>query len=292
MISFAENMIKMNFQRIFETFLREQDLAINPIESYNAFIETDIKNILNDNIIRSEKDFDVRFSDPYIEAPDLDELNPSQCRKEKLSYEAQLFITVAKYVNNKVQKDDVYKIKLCNLPLMIGSNIDPLVSLSREERLDIGEAAEDPGGYFVMEGSEKILLMQERSRPRYPSLFRKSSSKSKAKVDGFVTESSPLNVFYTSGQSLTDIDSKVLKVFEKNNIIYCNTGFKEYSFNIFYMFHSLWYLLYYYDLSNKVEIEAQKARQANRAFNKNAIMTKNLMSLKVRNFKLITIIIK
>jgi intein/homing endonuclease len=48
-----------------------------------------------------------------------------------------------------------------DMPVMVKSQICPLSTMSRDELIAIGEDPDDPGGYFIINGTERILVLVE-----------------------------------------------------------------------------------------------------------------------------------
>lgn len=49
-----------------------------------------------------------------------------------------------------------------HLPIMLRSNRCVLAGRSEEELAALGECPLDPGGYFIVRGSEKVVMIQEQ----------------------------------------------------------------------------------------------------------------------------------
>ena len=54
------------------------------------------------------------------------------------------------------------KILLGRFPIMLQSNLCVLNNLSKKVRFYMGECRNDPGGYFIISGKEKVIISQEK----------------------------------------------------------------------------------------------------------------------------------
>jgi len=66
---------------------------------------------------------------------------------------------------NNVQKRSYFlpeKIYLGKIPIMVQSDFCILNGLSKEMRYNFGECRSDPGGYFIIDGKEKTVIIQEK----------------------------------------------------------------------------------------------------------------------------------
>ena len=56
----------------------------------------------------------------------------------------------------------IEKVFLCKMPVMLHSNLCILRSLPETTRFSMGECIHDYGGYFIIDGKEKVLVSQEK----------------------------------------------------------------------------------------------------------------------------------
>lgn len=87
-------------------------------------------------------------------------VTPFQCRLRDCTYSAPLYVNV-KYTR---QKQIVVKnnIQIGRIPIMLRSEKCVLNNKSSEELGALKECEYDPGGYFVVKGTEKVILMHEQ----------------------------------------------------------------------------------------------------------------------------------
>ncbi|KAL8931308.1 MAG: hypothetical protein Q9211_007067, partial [Gyalolechia sp. 1 TL-2023] len=72
--------------------------------------------------------------------------------------------------------EDPLSIFVGRLPVMLKSKYCTLRQLSEAELFKYNECPYDQGGYFIINGSEKVLIAQERSAANIVQVFKKSAS--------------------------------------------------------------------------------------------------------------------
>lgn len=157
--------------RLLPYFLKTEGLVKHHIDSYNYFVTTEIQSIVRANanrMIRSDVDpsFFIEFLDARVGMPKLEEnmitvdLTPMMCRMRDITYAAPIFVDVD-YVrgNSVVRKKNV---EIGRIPVMLRSKVCILHGKTAAEMVKLNECPHDPGGYFVVKGTEKAILMQEQ----------------------------------------------------------------------------------------------------------------------------------
>ena len=96
-------------------------------------------------------------------------LYPNQARLRNLTYAAPLYCDVTKTEirvideREEVNTDEPKRVFLGRVPIMLRSSFCLLAKCNSEIELNrVGECHVDQGGYFIINGSEKVLLAQER----------------------------------------------------------------------------------------------------------------------------------
>lgn len=154
---------------IIELFIREKGVTKHHIDSYNNFISKVLGEIiLEEPIIETSiPGFKVAIKGYRVGEPQIREVDgsinrnvtPIECRHRDLTYSVPIYITLLPY-ENEIQGTPI-EVYIGEIPLMIKSNKDPLSTMSAEELIKIGEDPKDPGGYFIIDGTERIIVAQE-----------------------------------------------------------------------------------------------------------------------------------
>lgn len=143
------------------------------IDSYNYFVEHDIKEIVKTNrVIRSDVDsaFYLEFLDIRVERPtradagqsfkNKSPVTPMECRLRDMTYAAPIVIDIA-YIRDK-KKIIRRNVPLGRMPVMLKSSKCVLANAPNSQMELMNECPLDPGGYFIIGGTEKVILIQEQ----------------------------------------------------------------------------------------------------------------------------------
>lgn len=181
---------------IIESYFKGQSssrLVRHQIESYNHFINLQMPETIrmfNNTKIRSIKDYnpekdqycleiEVNFENLKIYPPQIYENNgatkmmlPMEARLRNFTYASNMTIdVVVKYTVRDTEAMDqprviskvLPKVNIGKMPIMVKSSICVLTQNPQLDPVDVGECAFDHGGYFIIKGSEKTVLPQERA---------------------------------------------------------------------------------------------------------------------------------
>ncbi|PIY60097.1 hypothetical protein COY95_03565 [Candidatus Woesearchaeota archaeon CG_4_10_14_0_8_um_filter_47_5] len=158
---------------LIKKYFEEQSFINSDIKSFNNFIERDLQNIINENkeveptiIPHNIDEFKIRFDKIKMSMPEITEADgskrkvyPIEARIRKLSYSAPLYVTVSAHINGTQRES--FTTQLGKLPVMLKSNYCHLKGLSRKDLIEKGEDPDEPGGYFIINGTEKALVKIE-----------------------------------------------------------------------------------------------------------------------------------
>lgn len=110
-----------------------------------------------------------RFNDPNVIHQ---EIYPQECRLAGKTYSAPLLAVVTREIDDNI---DTFAVNLGEIPIMVGSQKCHLQGLSREELIKLNEDPNEFGGYFIINGNEKIIRMLVLTKRNYPVAFVRNS---------------------------------------------------------------------------------------------------------------------
>ena len=181
---------------IIESYFRNshlRQLIRHQIESYNYFVNNQLPNTIemfNPLHIVSEHDYIkelnlyrleivINFKNLSIHRPQIYENNgvtkimfPQEARLRNFTYASAMTIDLdieyiiingENYTNKSILKNQLKNIHIGKLPIMLKSDICILNQYTHLNYPETGECRMDPGGYFIINGSEKTVLGQERA---------------------------------------------------------------------------------------------------------------------------------
>ncbi|MCI5737462.1 MAG: DNA-directed RNA polymerase subunit B'' [Methanobrevibacter ruminantium] len=159
-----------------DSFFDKYDIVDHHIKSYNDFVENRIQKIIDITepiTIENEKgNYTLRTGKIKIEKPFTKEADgsksmiyPTEARLRNLNYSAHMYLEMALHDNNSDEEEELEEVYIGELPLMLKSSICHLHGLTDKELLEKGEDPKDPGGYFIVNGSERAVVTMEEIAP-------------------------------------------------------------------------------------------------------------------------------
>lgn len=158
--------------RLLPHFLNIRGLMRQHIDSFNHFVNKEMKQIVQSPSaceIRSEHDpkFYLKYTDCWVGEPAVEEdsysssqATPFQCRLRDCTYSAPIYVNV-RYTRGR-QIVVKRKVMVGRMPIMLRSDKCLLHNKTEREMAALKECPYDPGGYFIIKGVEKVILIQEQ----------------------------------------------------------------------------------------------------------------------------------
>ena len=197
---------------VIESYFKDQHLSQlvrHQLESYNNFVDHQIQqtiDMFNPVQICSEQDYDkdsgkhsleiyVTFENFHLYRPQIHENNgasklmfPQEARLRNFTYASMMTIDLnIKYIvrggpkleNSQTFYKTLPNIHIGKLPIMLKSSICVLKQYQHIDENISGECKFDAGGYFIINGSEKTVLGQERAAENRVYCFNVSKNNNK-----------------------------------------------------------------------------------------------------------------
>ncbi|KAG8760675.1 DNA-dependent RNA polymerase II [Serendipita sp. 396] len=193
---------------VIASFFERRGLVRQQLDSFNEFINNTIQDIVEDsgdlNLEQHEQHtgaetdkstrHKIKFGQVYLTRPSVTEkdgqvgpLFPQEARLRNLTYSATLMVEIVEEKQEQVSNDEggwdwkripntipgFNRLPLAKIPIMLRSDICALYTIPDPEKFDLNECPDDPGGYFVINGQEKVLIAQERMAGNHVYVFAK-----------------------------------------------------------------------------------------------------------------------
>ncbi|MEM2549114.1 MAG: DNA-directed RNA polymerase subunit B [Nitrososphaerota archaeon] len=205
-----------------KSILQDEGLVSHHFKSYDYFVKEGlaelVKSLSPQEIKTKYGNLLLKFESVEIGSPRIVEIDgmvrenitPLECRLRNLSYVAPIYIRMSLSVDGKpiVSNEKVY---VGDIPILVKSQLCPLRRMTSEELMSIGEDPLDPGGYFIINGSERVIVaiedlapnrilitMKEGDKvPQYSAVILSSSYGRQSKVEVTYKPGNPIRVFFS-----------------------------------------------------------------------------------------------
>ncbi|NMJ86713.1 MAG: DNA-directed RNA polymerase subunit B [Thaumarchaeota archaeon] len=152
---------------IIKDILQRNGIARQHLSSYNEFTEHGLQSIINEVneviIDTVEYPYKIKLGKLQLKQPRVMELDgsitnlsPLEARLRNLSYAAPIMLE-----SSVVEDGNVLETKFIHvgdMPIMTRSNGCVLYNLPENKLVEQGEDDRDPGGYFIINGSERVIV--------------------------------------------------------------------------------------------------------------------------------------
>jgi len=172
-------MIKDNKHIIIKRYLEDHSLVESNIQSFNNFIENRMQEIVDEmGESISNDDFEITLGKIEVGKPKIVEadgstslVTPSQARLRNLTYSSPVTLEMT------VKKDDQVDsqvVEIGMMPVMVKSKACNTHGMSKEELIENYNDPLDTGGYFIVNGNERVMVMAEDLAENQPFIENNS----------------------------------------------------------------------------------------------------------------------
>jgi len=162
---------------ILKAFEKEKGWVNFQIESFNRFVSYGIQDIINEvgtvNLTPETGDLKLAFGKVQIGRPVIKEADgstrevyPNEARTRSLTYMAPVWVQITPIFKDIREKPE--KVHIADFPIMVKSSLCSTYGMSVSDLVKKGEDPNDPGGYFIINGTERAVVLIEEIASNMP----------------------------------------------------------------------------------------------------------------------------
>src|SRR3990167_3734458 len=178
------NGLKLNLKNddhvVLKKYLSENSLVESNILSFNNFIEKRMQEIVNEiSETVTNEDFEITLGKIGLGKPKVIEadgssslITPHEAKLRSLTYAAPVTMELTVKKDDQVDSETV---EIGKIPIMVRSKVCNTNGMSKEQLIETYHDPLDPGGYFIIKGNERVMVMAEDLAENQP--FIETNSK-------------------------------------------------------------------------------------------------------------------
>jgi DNA-directed RNA polymerase subunit B len=164
---------------IVKKYLQDHSLIESNITSFNNFIEFRMQEIVNEisNSLENE-DFEIKLGKIEVGKPKVIEadgssslITPTDARLRNLTYSAPITLEITVKKDDQVDSDIV---EIGKIPVLVKSKVCNIHGMNREDLIKSYIDPMDQGGYFIVNGNERVMVMAEDLAENQPFIENNS----------------------------------------------------------------------------------------------------------------------
>jgi DNA-directed RNA polymerase subunit B len=159
---------------ILRDLLEREGVARQHLNSYNEFVSRGLQNIVDEigevEVETVSTPYKIKFGRLTLGSPRVVEIDgsvssilPMESRLRNLTYSAPILLEMT--IEEEGLPRDTTRQHIGDLPVMVKSELCQLSNRSREQLVESGEDPNDPGGYFIIHGAERVIVGLEDLSP-------------------------------------------------------------------------------------------------------------------------------
>ena len=147
-------------------YLKNYSLVESNLRSFNDFIDNKMQEIVTElSADLPTEDFEIKLGKVKVGKPNIVEsdgsvkfLTPAESRLRNLTYSAPISLDMSINYGGQTESAEV---QLGRIPIKNKSKVCNLYGMSEQELIDNYIDPKDPGGYFLINGNERVMVMSE-----------------------------------------------------------------------------------------------------------------------------------
>ena len=152
---------------IIQDILKREGIARQHLNSFDEFLERGLQSIINEvgqiDIENAEYPYKIQLGKVKLQQPRMMELDgsithitPAEARLRNVSYCAPVMMEASVIEDGKILESRF--VHIGDVPVMAKSHACILNNFSSQKLIEHGEDPNDPGGYFIINGSERVIV--------------------------------------------------------------------------------------------------------------------------------------
>ncbi len=152
---------------IIQDILNREGIARQHLNSFDEFLERGLQSIIDEvaqiEIENAEYPYKIQLGKVKLQQPRMMELDgsitritPAEARLRNVSYSAPVMMEANVVEDGKTLESRF--VHIGDVPVMAKSNACILHNFSDQKLIEHGEDSNDPGGYFIINGSERVIV--------------------------------------------------------------------------------------------------------------------------------------
>ena len=152
---------------VIHDILKREGIAKQHLNSFDEFLENGLQQIITEvnqiDIENAEYPYKIQLEKIKLQQPRMMELDgsithvtPAEARLRNISYVAPVMMEISVIEDNKMLEKRF--IHVGDMPVMVKSNACILHTFNEQKLIDHQEDPKDPGGYFIINGSERVIV--------------------------------------------------------------------------------------------------------------------------------------
>jgi DNA-directed RNA polymerase II subunit RPB2 len=181
-------------------YFKKHDTAHLQKHSYDLFLTHRLTKIIEEEpqievMLKKNEFYRVEFGQIFVDRPyivdekrSIQYILPNEALLRDLTYSSPLSVNIFTKHYTVSEEDGTetileekthVKIPIARIPIMVGCSKCNLSRLSESGKVRDGHCENDPGGYFIIKGKERVLVAQERTNYNTVYIFEKKSTDQK-----------------------------------------------------------------------------------------------------------------
>ena len=152
---------------IIQDILKREGIARQHLNSFDEFLERGLQSIINEvaqiEIENAEYPYKIQLGKVKLQQPRMMELDgsithitPAEARLRNVSYSSPVMMEASVVEDGKILESRF--VHIGDIPVMVRSNACILHNFPSQKLVEHGEDPNDPGGYFIINGSERVIV--------------------------------------------------------------------------------------------------------------------------------------